>query len=311
VTVARLDAVLRDAAARLAAAGVASARGDAERLAGHVLGLGAGEVAAAAITGRPLEPAAAERLEHLIDLRAARVPLQHLTGRAPFRTVELDVGPGVFVPRAETEVVAGVAVDACRGLPAPLVVDLCTGSGAIAISLAVEVPAAQVIALELDPQAHAWARRNVDRVAPGRVDLRLGDVTGADGGLLGDVAGRVDVVVANPPYIPAWARPLDPEVADHDPRVALYGGGDDGLTVPAAVVRAAAGLLRPGGLLVMEHGDVQGAATRALVPAADGWAEVRTVPDLTGRDRALVARRAVPGTAGGGSASQQVRDFPS
>jgi len=302
----RLDGVLRAAADRLAAAGVSMARGDAERLAAHVLGLGPGELAAAAVTGRALAAADARRLDALVTQRAARVPLQHLTGRAPFRTIELDVGPGVFVPRPETEVVAELAVaelvvaelavaepaGAGHALVEPLVVDLCTGSGAIALSIAVEVPAARVVALELDRDAHAWARRNVDRVAPGRVDLRQGDVAGADGGVLADLAGAVDVVVANPPYIPSWAVPLDPEVAEHDPQVALYGGGDDGLVVPAAVVRTAAGLLRPGGLLVMEHGDVQGAAVRALATTAGGWLDVTTAKDLTGRDRALVARRA-------------------
>ena len=302
----RLDGVLRAAADRLAAAGVSMARGDAELLAAHVLGLGPGELAAAAVTGRALAAADARRLDALVTQRAARVPLQHLTGRAPFRTIELDVGPGVFVPRPETEVVAELAVaelvvaelavaepaGAGHALVEPLVVDLCTGSGAIALSIAVEVPAARVVALELDRDAHAWARRNVDRVAPGRVDLRQGDVAGADGGVLADLAGAVDVVGANPPYIPSWAVPLDPEVAEHDPQVALYGGGDDGLVVPAAVVRTAAGLLRPGGLLVMEHGDVQGAAVRALATTAGGWLDVTTAKDLTGRDRALVARRA-------------------
>ena len=298
----RLDGVLRAAADRLAAAGVGVARGDAERLAAHVLGLGPGELAAAAVTGRALAAADARRLDALVTQRAARVPLQHLTGRAPFRTIELDVGPGVFVPRPETEVVAELAVAelavaelAVAELAVaehPVVVDLCTGSGAIALSIAVEVPAARVVALELDRDAHAWARRNVERVAPGRVDLRQGDVAGADGGVLADLAGAVDVVVANPPYIPSWAVPLDPEVAEHDPQVALYGGGDDGLVVPAAVVRTAAGLLRAGGLLVMEHGDVQGAAARALATTAGGWLDVTTAKDLTGRDRALVARRA-------------------
>jgi len=298
----RLDGVLRAAAARLAAAGVPAARGDAERLAAHVLGLTPGEVAAAAVTGRPLAPDDAGRLDALVARRCERVPLQHLTGRAPFRTIELDVGPGVFVPRPETEVVAELAVAelavaelAVAELAVaehPVVVDLCTGSGAIALSIAVEVPAARVVALELDGDALGWARRNVDRIAPGRVDLRQGDVDGADAGVLADLVGAVDVVVANPPYIPSWAVPLEVEVARHDPHVALYGGGEDGLVVPRAVVRTAARLLRPGGLLVMEHGDVQGGATRALAGADDGWVGVTTEPDLTGRDRALVARRA-------------------
>jgi release factor glutamine methyltransferase len=316
---ARLDALLREATDRLARAGVASPRGDAEHLAAHVLGVTPGEIAAAAVIGRPVTEDQAERFADLLAHRADRVPLQHLTGRAAFRRLELDVGPGVFVPRPETEVVAGLAIDAALALPAPLVVDLCTGSAAIALSVAVEVPAARFVALELEPQALAWAARNVDRVAPGRVELRAGDVEGCAAGVLGDLAGAVDVVVANPPYIPGWAVPLDPEVAEHDPHPALYGGGPDGLRLPSAVVRAAAVLLRPGGLLVMEHGDAQGAATRAL--AGDGWSPVRTALDLTGRDRALVARRAdddradddraVDGRAVADRPGQKVRDFPS
>jgi release factor glutamine methyltransferase len=217
------------------------------------------------------------------------VPLQHLTGTAPFRTVELAVGPGVFVPRPETEVVAGVAVQEAARLDQPLVVDLCAGSGAIAVAVAVEVPAARVVAVELDPLAHAWARRNVDALG-GRVELRLGDAVRADTGVLADLAGAVDVVVANPPYIPDGARPVDPEVADHDPRLALYGGGEDGLVVPRGVVASARGLLKAGGLLVMEHGDAQGPRARRLVEGPD-WHDVRTAEDLTGRPRALLARR--------------------
>src|SRR5918912_2382638 len=137
--------------------------------------------------------------------------------------------------------------------------------------------------------AHAWAGRNVAAVAPG-VDVRLGNAVGADTGLLADLAGTVDVVVANPPYIPPGSRPVDPQVADHDPPIALYGGGDDGLAVPRGVVDSAAGLLRPGGLLVMEHADGQGPAARGLV-AGSRWRDIRTVEDLTGRPRALVARR--------------------
>jgi release factor glutamine methyltransferase len=292
-----LAVLLRDARQRLAAAGVPTPAPDADLLAAHVLGLGRGEVAAAALRGLRVDPVAALRFGELVEGRAQRVPVQHLTGTAAFRTVELAVGPGVFVPRPETEVVAGLAVDEAQALAAaggrPRVVDLCTGSGAVAIAVAVEVPTAVVTAVELDSMAHAWARRNVDALPDGvrrRIDLRLGDAVRADTGVAADLAGAVDVVVANPPYIPPGARPVDPEVADHDPPPALYGGGADGLDVPRGVVAAAAGLLVPGGLLVMEHADAQGPATRSLV-AGEGWDAVRTVEDLTGRPRALVARR--------------------
>jgi release factor glutamine methyltransferase len=284
-----LAGLLRTARERLAAAGVPSPDADAVGLAAHVLATTPGDVRARALRGARVDPGAGGAYRELVEARAGRVPLQHLTGRAGFRTLELAVGPGVFVPRPETEVVAGIAVEEAGRIGAPLVVDLCTGSGAVALAVAVEVPTARVVAVELDPMAHAWASRNVGALAP-RVDLRLGDAVGADTGVVADLAGAVDVLVANPPYIPAGARPVDPEVADHDPPLALYGGGDDGLAVPRGVVAAAAGLLRPGGLLVMEHADTQGPATRALV-AGPGWRDVRTADDLTGRPRALVARR--------------------
>jgi len=288
-----LSRLLRDARARLSGAGVPSPAADAAALAAHVLRTTPGDVTAGAARGDGMGDEQAAAFEELLAQRAARVPLQHLTGRAAFRTVELQVGPGVFVPRPETEVVAGVAIDeaseAARRQAAPLVVDLCTGSGAVALAVAVEVPTARVAAVEVDPMAHAWAARNVAAIAP-RVDLRLGDAVHAETGVLADLAGVVDVVVANPPYIPPGSRPVDPEVADHDPPLALYGGGDDGLAVPRGVVASAAGLLRPGGLLVMEHADGQGPGARALV-GGSGWRDVRTVDDLTGRPRVLVARR--------------------
>jgi release factor glutamine methyltransferase len=281
--------LLRDARGRLAAAGVQTPAADAELLAAHAFGLTRGELTSAALRGEPADLLPVGAFEELVAERARRVPLQHLTGTAPFRTVELAVGPGVFVPRPETEVVAGVAVQEAARLDQPLVVDLCAGSGAIAVAVAVEVPAARVVAVELDPLAHAWARRNVDALG-GRVELRLGDAVRADSGVLADLAGAVDVVVANPPYIPDGARPVDPEVADHDPRLALYGGGEDGLVVPRGVVASARGLLKAGGLLVMEHGDAQGPRARRLVEGPD-WHDVRTAEDLTGRPRALLARR--------------------
>lgn len=288
-----LRAALADATTRLSAAGVGSAWAEAQILAAHTLGVTRSELSRLVVLGA----AAPDGLAELVDRRSRREPLQHLVGRAPFRTVELLVGPGVFVPRPETEVVAGLAVDAAREVDHPLVVDLCTGSGAIALAVAVEVPDARVVAVEVDPAAHAWAVRNLQALAgqhPGladRVDVRLGDAAGADRSVLAELVGQVDVVAANPPYIPPDATPVDPEVRDHDPAVALYGGGDDGLLVPAQVVAAARGLLRPGGLLVMEHADTQGPGARALA-AGPAWSQVRTATDLTGRSRALLARRA-------------------
>ena len=292
---------VRTAGDRLAEAGVPSPNVDAELLAAHVLGLGRGELVAAALRGAVLSVDQIADADRLLARRCAREPLQHLTGRAPFRRIELLVGPGVFVPRPETEVLVEAAVaELLQTHDGPaLVVDLCTGSGAIALAVADEVPQAQVVALEREPAALAWARRNVAvQPAGGGVELRSGDVCGASapGGVLADLVGRVDVVVANPPYIPDGAVPREVEVARHDPAAALFGGGEDGLEVPRAVVVVATALLRPGGLLLMEHGEPQGDRTRALLGAgvgggAGGWHEVSTLVDLTGRDRVLRARR--------------------
>jgi release factor glutamine methyltransferase len=280
-----LRGAVRAAASRLAEAGVASAESDAVALAAHALGCSVGDVRKAMVLGAPV-PAA---YEALVAERAARVPLQHLTGRAGFRRLELEVGPGVFVPRPETEVVAGLAIEAARAAgERPVVVDLCTGSGAIALAVADEVPAARVYAAELAPEAHAWAARNVAATGLG-VELRLGDATSAQ--VLAELDGRVDVVVSNPPYIPVGMVPVDAEVREHDPSVALYGGSEDGLAVPLAVAARAAVLLRPGGTLVMEHADTQGESLPAALQRTGCWRDVVDHADLTGRPRATVARR--------------------
>lgn len=289
-----LAAVLRAARTRLAAAGVPSPAVDADLLAAGVLGLGPGELRAAALRGTSLAPEQAGELAALVARREAREPLQHLLGRAPFRGLELLVGPGVFVPRPETETTAGLAVEVAArvadGGRAPLVVDLCTGSGAVALAVAAEVPAAVVVAVELDPAAHAWARRNLDAHPAGeRVRLVLGDATAA--GVLAELDGAVDVVASNPPYVPPGAVPREPEVRDHDPALALWGGGEDGLLVPRGVVSRAAALLRPGGVVVVEHAEVQGEALRALL-APPAWEGAATHDDVGGRPRATSARRA-------------------
>ena len=284
----RLAEAVREATARLQQAGVAGARHDAEVLAAHALGRPLADVRLAALRGDDVR--LGERFEALVDERCRRVPLQHLTGTAPFRGLELAVGPGVFVPRPETEVVAQPAVEEARRILADgrsaVVVDLCTGSGAIAVAVAHEVPHAEVHAVELDAHALAWAQRNVAALAP-RVDLRAGDAATA----FADLEGLVDVVVSNPPYVPPDAVPVDPEVRDHDPEVALYGLGPDGLQVPRAVVVSAARLLGPGGLLVMEHADVQQDALRQVLVSSGDWDAVEGHRDLTGRPRFVTARR--------------------
>ena len=289
---------LRSATERLADVGIASARVDAELLAGHLLGLGRGELQAAALRGAP----APKGYEVLVGERARRIPLQHRTGTAAFRGLTLAVGPGVFVPRPETEEVAGAAVEAVRLIAAsgraPLVVDLCTGSGAIAAAIAAEVPGAVVHAVEVDRQAHAWAERNL---AGTGVVLHLTDATTWDGSGDGRTSldGLVDVVVCNPPYIPDGMVPVDAEVADHDPAVALYGLSPDGLAVPRAVLARAAALLVDGGVVVMEHAETQQSALLATL-AATGWEDAEGYRDLTGRPRwvSAVRRRERPAADG-------------
>lgn len=279
-----LEGALTTATRLLAEAGVASPRVDAELLAAHLLRLTRGRVRALALTDAPVPDGFAE----LVDERARRIPLQHLTGTAHFRHLELAVGPGVFVPRPETETVAQLVIDhgnelLRQGVDAPRIVDLGTGSGAIAAATAQELPAAEVFAVELSPLACGWAEKNL---APWSVTLLRGDMADA----LAAENGTFDVVVSNPPYIPSEAVPQEPEVSAHDPHMALYGGGADGMQMPRTAVAAAARLLKPGGYFVMEHAEVQAAAVSRLLQDAP-WNSVTTHQDLTGRDRATSAIR--------------------
>jgi release factor glutamine methyltransferase len=277
--------LLRTAAARLAEAGVPSPDYDAAELLAHVLGCRRPELGLAADP----TPAQRQRYDDLVARRAGREPLQHLLGSAAFRYVELAVGPGVFVPRPETELLAGWGVDRAREVlaqdRAPVVVDLCTGSGAIALSIATEVPEAEVHAVELSEDALAWAERNL---AGHGVDLRQGDLADA----FADLDGEVDVVVCNPPYIPLDAyETVAPEARDHDPHLALF-SGEDGLTAIRVLEATAARLLRPGGVVGAEHADLQGESAPAVFSGAGRWSEVRDHADLAGRPRFLTARLA-------------------
>ncbi|RNI20907.1 peptide chain release factor N(5)-glutamine methyltransferase [Flexivirga caeni] len=275
--------LLAVAAESLAASGISSASVDARLLLAHAWGVNVAELQRLQLLGR--EPAAEVqvRFDALVEERMTRVPLQHLTGVAPFRGLELRVGPGVFVPRPETEMIVDAVLAEVAGTAAQ-VVDLCTGSGAIALAIKQEAPAACVAAVELDPLAHAWAVRNAE-VLGLDVAIELGPAQAA----LPGSEGTLDVVVSNPPYIPVGMVPIDPEVRDHDPEVSLYGGSADGLRIPLEVAARAAELLRPGGLLVMEHADSQGdSLPRALARA--GWSDVADHRDLAGRPRAVTAR---------------------
>lgn len=278
-----------NAAARtLASAGVPSPQIDAEYLAAHVL-----EVERSRLALIPMvTPEQLEQFHTLVARRADRVPLQHLTGTASLGEVDLDVGPGVFVPRPETELLFAWALarlEAAGHDRPPMVVDLCTGSGALALAIAHARPDARVHAVELDPTARRWAQRNADRQqAQGDtpVTVSAGDVTSAD--VLAELNGRVDLVVANPPYIPTGAV-LDPEVAEHDPHLALF-GGVDGLSVIAPMISTVARLLRPGGFVAVEHDDSHGSEVAALFAAHGGFDQITEHPDLAGRPRFVAAR---------------------
>ena len=282
------DAV-REATATLAAAGVPSPRVDAELLAEHLLGVGLGRLRALMLGDTP----APEGYGELVAERARRIPLQHITGVAHFRYLELAVGPGVFIPRPETESVVQLVLDwlkdtgRLQGTPHLKVVDLGTGSAAIAGSIAHEVPGAEVHAVEFSEFAHAWAAKNL---LPLGVHLIRGDLRDA----LPAHNGTFDVVVSNPPYIPAEAIPNEPEVALHDPPEALYGGGADGMELPTAAAASAARLLVPGGYFVMEHAEVQAEWIAAMLERSGLWTGVTTHRDLNGKDRATSAVLAGP-----------------
>ena len=279
-------AALTAATAHLAGCGIASARVDAELIAASVLGVARGRLALSS----GFDAAGRAQFDELVSRRAAREPVQHLTGSAPFRYLELAVGPGVFVPRPETELLAGAGIDAVRER-AGTVVDLCSGSGAVALAVAHEVPTARVIAVERSAESLEWLRRNaLRRAAAGDrpIEVVPGDVT--DPGLLAELTGQVDVLLCNPPYVPD-GTPVPPEVAGHDPAEAVF-GGPDGLAVIRPVVSLAAVLLRPGGLLGVEHDDSHADAVVALIAADGRFADVAGQRDLAGRPRYVTAHRA-------------------
>lgn len=275
--------LIRAGAAHLRAAEVPSPEHDATELLAHVLDCSRGDL----VLRDAVAPEHAAAYDALVARRAAREPLQHLTGVAYFRHVELAVGPGVFVPRPETELLAGWAIDqlAARDDDA-IVVDLCTGSGAIAKAIATEVPRARVHAVELDESAHRWAERNLTGTG---VDLRRGDFATT----FDDLLGVVDVVVCNPPYVPmtAWES-VAPEARDHDPHLALF-SGDDGLDAIRLLERRAVRLLRPGGVLGVEHADAQGEEVPAVFASSGRWSGVRDHVDLADRPRFTTATKPV------------------
>jgi release factor glutamine methyltransferase len=273
------------AVSRLADAGLESPRADAELMAAHRHGVS--RSALNLVADADFNP----RFWDDVARREAREPLQHITGSAYFRYVQLEVGPGVFVPRPETEVMTGWAIDRLTEMDVaePVVADLGTGSGAIALAIAQEVPGARVHAVEGDPLARPWTERNIARCAAaaphtsGRVTLHAGDF----GSALHDLDGAVDLVISNPPYIPVGAV-VPPEVGEYEPSAALYSGAD-GLDAIRVVERVAGRLLRPGGLVAVEHGAPQGAAVYWVFAEENGWKETRNHSDLAGLDRFVTA----------------------
>jgi release factor glutamine methyltransferase len=273
-----------------------SARVDAEILAAHVLGVPRGRLAL--VDGFTDEQLA--EFDALVARRAGGEPVQHLVGSAGFRHLELAVGPGVFVPRPETELLAGWAITLIR--PGTTVVDLCSGSGAIALAVANEVPGTRVYAVERSPAALAWLRRNAEaRAAAGDPPIHVVEGDAADPAVLGGLDGTVDAVLCNPPYVPAGA-PVPADVADHDPPDAVFAGAD-GLAVIRPVIARAAALLRPGGVFGVEHDDSQGTAVPALLRAHGCFTDIEDHRDLAGRPRYATAVR----TRGGASAHRTER----
>lgn len=278
-----LRRVIDDAAATLAEAGIDSARWDAEQLAAHLAGTDRGRLALLDSPGDEFF----RRYRDVVAARSHRVPLQHLLGTAAFGPVTLHVGPGVFIPRPETEALLEWAV-AQQLAPRPVIVDLCTGSGALAVALAHYMPGARIIAIDNSDAALEYARRNAQGTA---IELLRADVAelACQPGLLDELDGRVDMVVANPPYVPDEAV-LDPEVAQHDPHRAVFGGAD-GLAVIAPLVQLAGRWLRPGGLIGVEHDDTTSARTAELFDRTGAFDDVQSRADLTGRPRFVTARR--------------------
>jgi release factor glutamine methyltransferase len=282
--------LLTQAASQLREVGVDSPEQEARQLLAYAVGI---ELARVPLLDS-VDDDQASHFQTLINKRAHRIPLQHLTGRAHFRYLELEVGPGVFVPRPETEVMTGWAIEQLRPMVyavargesrhLPVVVELGTGSGAVAKSIATELTGTRVHAVEMSEEAAAYAAHNLVDTT---VELHVRDMVGA----LPELNGAVDLVIANPPYIPLDAfESVIPEVRDHDPVLALV-SGQDGLDAIRAVVTEAARLLRPAGLLCVEHADIQGESAQQILLDHGAFAAVRDHRDLAGKPRFVTAIR--------------------
>ena len=275
--------LLSESSSKLKEAGVTSATVDAELLACYCLGISRSELAIMVATNQEFPTESLELFDLSLARRVARQPLQHITGSAPFRHLELKVGPGVFTPRPETEQVVGFALETISNWQSPLIVDLCAGSGAIAISLATEISGSTVFAVEKSSEAFAYLRDNAASYGLAEANLRNEDLENS----LPELDGQVDLVISNPPYIPNDAIPIDLEVQLHEPSMSLY-GGVDGLDVVRQISSRAMKLLKPGGLLVIEHADTQSNAIGKLL-LAEGWLEIVARADLAGKERMISA----------------------
>jgi release factor glutamine methyltransferase len=275
--------LLSESSRKLKEAGVTSATVDAELLACFCLDVSRSELSIMVATNQEFPKESIEHFDSALARRVAREPLQHITGTAAFRHLELKVGPGVFTPRPETEQVVGFALEKISTWPTPLIVDLCSGSGAIALSLATEISGSNVFAVEKSIDAFSFLRQNAATYGLSDENLRNEDLHDS----LPELDGQVDLVISNPPYIPNDAIPIDFEVQLHEPNMSLY-GGVDGLDVVRQISNRALKLLKPGGLLVMEHADTQSNAIRKLL-LGQGWLEIEARADLAGKDRMISA----------------------
>lgn len=284
-------------------AGIASPEADALELLAHAWSIDSAALSRRRLFDEPVPESVSTRFAELCDQRRRRTPLQHLTGIAHFRHLQLQVGRGVFVPRPETELLAGAVLTELSELAdtdsttkndkarRPFVIDLCSGSGAISLSVATEFDRVDVLGVERESAALQWSLKNLEqcRLGESTVEFISGDAT-TIAKARPDLCGLADIVVTNPPYVPDSAVPRDPEVAEHDPAAALY-GGDSGLEIPGLIISQAERLLRPGGLFLMEHSEEQGEGARELLAATASLRHAATFQDYTGRDRYTAARR--------------------
>jgi release factor glutamine methyltransferase len=280
-----ISEALKTATEKLASAGVQTPDVDALLLSCFVLGVPRSELTMRSLSNETFPESMLGQYLEAVARREKREPLQHITGLAPFRYVELHVGPGVFTPRPETEQLVGLAIEKIKGVKNPRVVDLCSGSGAIAISIATELVGAEVYSVELSEQAFGFLKRNYEKYGLDSGSAKNADLEEA----FDELQGTFDLVISNPPYIPDAAVPVDLEVQLHEPSLALY-GGEDGLDVIRKVSSRALYLLKPSGLLLIEHSDSQALAISQLL-LTQGWLEVISSKDLAGKDRMISARK--------------------